>query len=341
MITAEPTGSAKAASISDDYGIEPAGGCALANLRAGVDPIGTATPFDELFLLQVAPPWPSIALKAAGVPAGLQQALAPAIQAGRTVYGLLIDADDVPPAPAGMLRFIHVRRPPGPARQLERKQYLVSLDEAAASFGSLALAEAPGSALEIEPPPARELLVCTHGSRDGCCGEFGEAAYRYLCDRYAGPDLQVWRASHFGGHRFAPTLIDLPDGRCWGWLTAARIDALVERREPVAELMPAYRGWCALPNEAQAAERDLFAEVGWAWQEAELQADLQAVESAGVIDARLSYRLPGGRPATRHAELQVIPAEAAAPASCGATPSGFSRYTCTWLDTDPTDELSG
>ena len=31
-------------------------------------------------------------------------------------------------------------------------------------------------------------------------------------------NIRVWQSSHFGGHQFAPTLIDLPTGRLWGHL---------------------------------------------------------------------------------------------------------------------------
>ena len=323
------TAAALERSEGEEYGIQPVGGCALANLRSGVEAIGTATPFDDLFLMRIAPPWPAIALHAEAVPAGLQAALAPAVRSGRKIYGLLIDADAATPTPEGMLHFVHVRRLAGPARRLQRREYLIAPHDAPESFASLAAGEGPGKADEIEPFAGRDLLVCTHGSRDGCCGSFGEGAYRYLRDRHESPDLRVWRVSHFGGHRFAPTLIDLPDGRCWGWLDAPELDALVTREAPVAGLMSGYRGWCAIPNELQPAERDLFSRYGWRWLEAELEADLTP-ESAGRREARLRYRLPGLEQVTREATLERLADAAAAPASCGAEPSAFPRYSCTW-----------
>lgn len=323
-------GSAPAYPQPHDYGIDPVGGCALANLRSGIDPIGTATPFDDLFLLQIAPPWPSIALQAESVPAGLQAALASIVRGGRRTYALLIDADDAPSAPPGKLRFVHVRRRPGPARRLERREYLVAPQDAPASFASLALGEGPGSAVETEGFAGRELLVCTHGSRDGCCGSFGEGAHRYIRDHHAGPDLRVWRVSHFGGHRFAPTLIDMPDGRSWGWLSVPKIDALIAREEPAAKLLAGYRGWCAIPNELQVAERDLFLAYGWYWLEAELEGAVTDSGNASGQAWSMRYRLPGEEKVVRQATLRRLPETTEAPASCGAQPSKFARYSCTW-----------
>ena len=38
-----------------------------------------------------------------------------------------------------------------------------------------------------------------------------------------GSNLRVWQSAHFGGHRFAPTLIDLPIGHLWGHLDEEKL----------------------------------------------------------------------------------------------------------------------
>lgn len=60
---------------------------------------------------------------------------------------------------------------------------------------------------------APSVLVCTHGSRDRCCGVLGGAAFAGL--RKILPDA-VWQVSHLGGHRFAPTALCLPFGLMLG-----------------------------------------------------------------------------------------------------------------------------
>ena len=56
-------------------------------------------------------------------------------------------------------------------------------------------------------------MVCTHGNIDAACARFGYPIYQQLRQNYATQSLRVWRCSHFGGHQFAPTLIDFPSGR--------------------------------------------------------------------------------------------------------------------------------
>ena len=57
------------------------------------------------------------------------------------------------------------------------------------------------------PEPVRgrvtDVLVCTHGTRDTCCGSLGTRLWR---DLDAG-GATVRRTSHTGGHRFAPTAV--------------------------------------------------------------------------------------------------------------------------------------
>jgi len=62
-------------------------------------------------------------------------------------------------------------------------------------------------------PVGEKLLVCTHGSRDSCCGSLGPRLAQLLR-----PHHEVWEVSHIGGHRFAPTFWHLPSWRVYGRL---------------------------------------------------------------------------------------------------------------------------
>jgi hypothetical protein len=113
----------------------------------------------------------------------------------------------------------------------------------------------------------RDLLVCSHGSHDACCGTFGYRLYRTLqssTSRSVGR-LRVWRVSHIGGHRFAPTVLDFPEARCWAHLDAETADLLVRRDGPVERLRSHYRGWDGLGPFEQIVERDIFIREGWIW----------------------------------------------------------------------------
>ena len=90
-----------------------------------------------------------------------------------------------------------------------------------------------------------DLLICTHGKRDVCCGQSGTALYAELCSRLdqgAAPDAaqgavqdgviskyRLWRTSHTGGHRFAPTALTFPDGYAWAYLDAPASEHILQR----------------------------------------------------------------------------------------------------------------
>jgi hypothetical protein len=77
-------------------------------------------------------------------------------------------------------------------------------------------ARALGTALTASQEDAEPMvLVCTHGVRDACCAVRGRPIVTTLAR--ALPE-QVWECTHLGGHRFAGTLLSLPDGACFGRL---------------------------------------------------------------------------------------------------------------------------
>ncbi|MEL7332964.1 MAG: sucrase ferredoxin, partial [Cyanobacteria bacterium J06560_2] len=123
----------------------------------------------------------------------------------------------------------------------------------------------------------KDVLVCTHGMRDKCCARFGQPFFKAaerLETKPAFKDVRVWRVSHIGGHRFAPTAIVLPEGRYYAHLTLAALRALLTRSGEVSQLQPMYRGWGLLPKSLQVVERQLLLQIGWPW-----------------LDYRLSYRV--------------------------------------------------
>lgn len=80
----------------------------------------------------------------------------------------------------------------------------------------LAAAHALGSPLSASDEDADPMvLVCTHATRDACCAVRGRPIVATLAKVL--PD-EVWECTHLGGHRFAGTLLSLPDGACFGRL---------------------------------------------------------------------------------------------------------------------------
>lgn len=112
--------------------------------------------------------------------------------------------------------------------------------------------------------PRRSLLVCTQGSHDTCCGELGVP----LADDVAAQhdDVDVFRVSHTGGHRFAPTALSMPDGRMWAFLTDSEVRSILERSGSPGDVASKCRGWIGAKKGAgQTAERAVFATADWQW----------------------------------------------------------------------------
>lgn len=100
-------------------------------------------------------------------------------------------------------------------------------------------------------------LVCTNGKRDRCCSRYGTPLYNAMADydraTYAGES--VWQVDHLGGHRFAATMLALPHGVYYGWLTPEDGPPLIDawRRGDIYRL-DRFRGRPQYASHVQAAE---------------------------------------------------------------------------------------
>lgn len=215
-----------------------------------VDPIGTAGCYRGYLLLEWPLPWqrdlsddPALASVVALVRSG-------AIR----LQGL------VPVSADGPRHVIAYRWPVDGGARFERTELAVAPGEVVAA--ALAVFGEPPSATGIT-----DVLVCTHGRRDRCCGSLGTALAQELS---AGPlqlgaDVRVWRTSHTGGHRFAATAVVLPQGTSWAFCDTAGLARIVRGNGPMDDLLPRYRGCAGMVSPAvQALERVVLKEVGWA-----------------------------------------------------------------------------
>jgi hypothetical protein len=236
------------------------------------DPAGTGKPFTGYLLVEVAPPWKYDVGESRRFPEGLWEAVK-----GLWDAGIIEKFTAIMPNPEysreGHTRVILLRRPFGPFfAAYERVEYLAPEGEVVALVE--ALAEEPDGPSRFtryreDRSRVRDILVCTHGSHDVCCSRFGYPLYEDLRQEYGAASegrLRVWRTSHLGGHRFAPNLIDLPEGRYWGHLKPEALENLVLRNEPVSEMWRFYRGWAGLNGKfEQIAEREILVREGWEW----------------------------------------------------------------------------
>ena len=130
-----------------------------------------------------------------------------------------------------------------------------------------------------EPDRHRDVLVCTHGRRDTCCGSAGTGLALELMagGGFDGPDgdgaeggeaagrpVVVHRTSHTGGHRFAPTFLVLPEATAWAFADPELVRSVVDRTADFESVADHYRGCAGLGGpRAQAVEREVLRRVGW------------------------------------------------------------------------------
>ena len=270
--------------------------CSLVSKANGEDPIGSAKAVKNRLIVELPQPWPRNALGSRRLVEGLR----PVVEGAQDAS--LLDAfsailPDREYSRNGHTRVLFVRRPEGPFAAYEREDLLVPDGELVAAVGVLLEGSGLGrfGRYRQETDHVRDLLVCTHGGRDVCCGKFGYPVYDLLRRRHASPGkLRVWRTSHLGGHRFAPTMLDLPEGLLWGHLEPWAAERLATRSGPVADLGPFYRGWAGLRSPAeQAAEREVFAREGWAWA-GYLKEGRVLSSGEGRTEVRIAYRSADG-----------------------------------------------
>ncbi len=214
--------------------------CSASSLEAGDSLIGSAPHRRLWLLLEVDAPWGPKALADSDLPPAVREHIE-AFLAGTPDAGILFIRQQ--PARAGLRLFLAVgdaRLPALYALTLERYEDLLSLD-----FASLAQGERP-ECRDDEPL----FLICTHGVRDQCCALAGMPMYAALRERVG---ERAWRCSHVGGHRFAPTMVFLPEGLCYGRMPLEALDNVLDRHR-AGQLEPRWlRGRSAWPQPAQAA----------------------------------------------------------------------------------------
>jgi hypothetical protein len=300
--------------------------CNALALERGLHPAGHADSFAEDLLLLEAPlPWRRELYQVAG--ALPQQAIdLYALWLQRYQAGLpynhraVLLAPDPHYSQPGYRRVLFYTRPQGAFAEFPLSEYLVPEAEAGALVWALYKDRERLATFERYRRPTtaaggrarRDILVCTHGTVDVACARFGYPLYRHLRDYYAGDDLRVWRASHFGGHVFAPTLIDLPTGHFWAYVMKPQAQRIVQRSGDVADLAGHLRGWAGLATDyEQAADCALWQREGWAWFDCARQGQILA-QTESESGESASGEPVSGEPAAATVRIAYTPPNGAA-----------------------------
>lgn len=119
-----------------------------------------------------------------------------------------------------------------------------------------------------------DVLICTHGTRDRCCGTEGARLFLDLV-AIGNPAVRLWRTSHTGGHRFAPIALTFPDGYTWGRVNAEQLLGMIDHTVSPDDLLAHNRGCMGFAEpEAQAADAVALAAFGWNWLATERSAHI-------------------------------------------------------------------
>lgn len=313
--------------------------CSAYARASGLDPVGSAGTYHGYLLVEHPLPWPREFSDLETLDA-LRPALVEAARSGAPyrVQGLVAGRQ----GGGDQARLVHYRRPDGAFSGYVREEFEVPLADVGRLGHDLLAGEAAGwsgARLDGDGPgeAVRDFLVCTHGSRDVCCGKAGMPVYQALHDRH--PDVRVWRTSHTGGHRYAPTAIAFPEGQFWAYLDGEMAAQVVDRSEPVASLAAHYRGASSLAGGAlQAAEREAFARHGWEWLGwARDGRELEPADGSAPARVRIEYTAPDGRSGAY--EATVSTARKVPVLDCGRPPEEATK-TCDEYRVEAFDEVA-
>lgn len=275
--------------------------CSTVSEAAGEDPAGSSWAVRRYILFELPLPWPENSLQSRNAPEGLEDFMWEMYRELPEPWGMIGIAPDPAYSVDGMTLIFDLQQRDGLASTYHRDTYLVPSGETVRYLRLLTFEPEHPDLIAARQPDdqrSRDFFICTHGSVDACCATMGYPIYklmRAMADRAAEP-VRVWRCTHFGGHRFAATALEAPNGRYWGRLKADMLANLVHRRVASSELRPYYRGWAALPEPLwQIAEAEVFARAGWGW----LDATITGVEGAateeegGVLSIAFTHRSTG------------------------------------------------
>lgn len=247
--------------------------CSVISTESGESPFGSAWHAERFIAAEIPLPWKYNFMESPNVPDGLHALLKGMWDQG--IYPAMIGfaPDDIWSVP-GHTRVIEYRIPQAPFSGFGQREYLFPTELVPEIMESF-LRDEHGDSLEEYRRDIvsgqRDFMVCTHGAIDACCAKFGYPIYKMMrmMAENADHNMRVWRCTHFGGHRFAPTMIDMPSGRYWGHLEARDLGQIVRHELPRELIRDRYRGWACLPyGTAQVAECEILSQAGWEWTEA-------------------------------------------------------------------------
>lgn len=233
--------------------------------QVGEDLIGSATNYETYILVECPPPWTTEAFNSRWVPKNLHLLVEEITRTKLPIRFLLI-ANDVSHK-ADQTTLLIYQKKQGLSHGYNKYEFHLPNIEQVAGVVKKWLSNRTAD-YQVYTDATRDILVCTHGSHDQCCARYGNPFYFHAANTIADlniDNVRLWKSSHFGGHRFAPTAIDLPEGRYYGVLDQEALKAILTRTGDIQCLAKVYRGWGILSSQLQVLERELIFHHGWNW----------------------------------------------------------------------------
>jgi hypothetical protein len=278
--------------------------CADHSREIQEDVIGSATNHQTYILVECPTPWVSEAFNSKWVPDNLRILVADVKRAKLSIHFLLIANDETHREEQTTLLIYQQEK--GSSNGYRKQEFkLPNIEQVAGVVRKWLTGVSVDD--EIASNPTRDILVCTHGSHDQCCAKYGNPFYFHAQNTIF--DLQlnhlrIWRSSHFGGHRFAPTAIDFPQGRYYGVLDQDTFKSILTQTGDIECLNKVYRGWGILPNPLQILERELMLHLGWDWFNYKVTGKIleKSLDNQTIL-GELSFEQPSGTLYTYQAKL--------------------------------------
>ncbi len=267
--------------------------CADNSREQGEELIGTATNNQNYVLIECPQPWMSSAFHSKWVPENLSVLVKECNKAKLPIRFLLIANNMSHKVDSTTLLIYESDKRLGSGYR-KREFKLENIEQAATTIKKCL--NGKNSRYEVKTDVTRDFLVCTHGSHDKCCARYGNKFYFHASNKITEMGLKnvrVWKSSHFGGHRFAPTMIDLPDGRYYGKLDLDSFQSILTRSGNIENLIQVYRGWGFLPRPIQVLEKELMLVHGWEWFDYKVEGKILEQSSDGSsFKAELAFEKP-------------------------------------------------
>ena len=278
--------------------------CADNSREIAEDIIGTATNYQTYILVECPTPWVYEAFNSKWVPDNLRS-LVEEIQNAKLPILFLLIANDESHKEQETTLLIYQQQE-GLSQGYRKREFKLPNIEKVAGVVSKWLTGATVD-YEIESSITRDILICTHGSHDQCCARYGNPFYFYSQNTIANLQLnhtRIWKSSHFGGHRFAPTAIDFPQGRYYGLLDQDTFKSILTYTGDIQCLDKIYRGWGILPNPLQILEKELMLRLGWDWFNYQVTGKIleKSLDNQTIL-GELSFEQPSGTHYTYQAKL--------------------------------------